>query len=529
MNATKNLHVPGQIRRHVIKDLKPKTPGERELRDACVTAGEEMKAKGQNTLSSCEIKLTMPAFGAALDLARSWRESNNGNNVMAAKSFLKHELEYEPDDPREIRHEIKMPKSLARQFNGPFTLDFKKDKSIPVDAKSDMRHMSWTATGTSGRVRAVTLGWFLEECGRLQYHDHSAVSRAAKKFVTTYTEPYDKTQRLINGYLGTDEDEIQEKDLLTADDFQAAIRGRGPEPENEPEVQPKRLVIIACGGKKSDAPGKIPAEERYTGNYFRACLMAAEVMDGSTMVLSAKYGLIPLSEEIENYDVKLGDKGSVRLSAVRQQVEALGLEDAKVTVLGGEKYVTGVRQIWSDAEAPLKGGIGQQLQQLAGMYSGEVLEDDERQDDDAVQTAEEPQEFHSGPFRNIPSTPDRHRPAETVIWFGGKAGRGHPEPRNWTRVTVTYCGEGEHSLYSFETGDFVMRCKGATKVYWALGNVPSRTQQAIAELEAPAGEGTGRKLFDVPENFLDLAGSANTPQARRYWQKRCVQWRLTGQ
>lgn len=49
-----------------------------------------------------------------------------------------------------------------------------------------------------------------------------------------------------------------------------------------------------------------------------------------------------------------------------------------MTVLGGERYVKAVRQIWPDAEAPLVGGIGQQLRQLAGMYGGEVLAPDEK-------------------------------------------------------------------------------------------------------------------------------------------------------
>ncbi|MER6382107.1 DUF6884 domain-containing protein [Streptomyces sp. NPDC001118] len=508
------LPIPGQIRRHVLKNVKPKTQGERDLVAACVAGAKQLEANEMSPLNTIDLNVTNDALGVALDIARGWLDSDNGNNVMAAKSCLKFELEYEPGDPREIRHAIKMAKSLSSALWGLY-IDGSRLKGAPDALTFDLKHMSRSSAGASGRVRTETLGWILGRVDLLmKMQDSSAVKRAAKKFIDTYTEPYEKTKRLINGYLGTGEDEDQ-----------------APEPAAE-EPERKRLVVISCGGKKSDAPGKIPAEERYTGNYFNACRMAADVMDGPTMVLSAKYGLIPLTEEIDNYDVKWGGKGSIRLGTVRGQVEALGLEDAKVTVLGGERYVTAARQLWPDAEAPLTGGIGQQLKQLAGMYEGEALEDDETEE---KPKGPYPYEWRSSELRNVMGLPSRYSSVDKIIWFGGKAGKANPEPGKWTKVKVIYTGEGRYDLTDVETGESVMMCTLVTKIHWAPGNSDKKFDQwrqknrpvevkpdlAAVEAAPPGG-------YEVPENFLELAEEGDTPQARAYWTRRCEEYRRTG-
>ncbi|WP_326827437.1 DUF6884 domain-containing protein [Streptomyces sp. NBC_01751] len=625
---TTTLPIPGQIRRHVLKNLTPRTKGERDLKAACVAGAKELEANEMSSLNTIDLHVTNDALGVALDLARDWLDSDNGNNVMAGKSMLKYELSYEPADPRELRHEIKMPKSLIGFFMGEYNYEPAKHKRESKIVRADLERMSWTGTGAKGRVRAETLGWFLGKMDGLKEHPHPAVQRAAKKFIDTFTEPYEQTQRLITGYLGI-EDEEPEKEIVTAEDFKAAIHGPGPElVEDEPaavEEQRPNLVVIACGGKKSDAPGKIPAEERYTGNYFRACLMAAEVMDGPTMILSAKFGLIPLSEEIENYDMRMGDKDSVRLGTVRRQVEALGLENAKVTVLGGEHYVKAARQLWPDAEAPLTGGIGQQLKQLADIYGGEP-EQEEHQDQEPEEPARRwekrrlshlvswgderrffyfgglakhavneagplvglkwsesnsgsnylkdpetgrviaevhsmsnvwaipaeapegfveyadrgkpadelywPEEYSRGEFRNIPNLPSRGRNHEPVIWYGGKAGVNVLKPKGWQKVKVVYTGEGKYDLVDFKTGESVKTCTLANQVFWATVNedqdqapeveVKDPLLNLLAETAPPKGG------YEVPENWIELAEEGNTEAARRYWTRRCEEYRRTG-
>ncbi|MFE0773929.1 DUF6884 domain-containing protein [Streptomyces sp. NPDC058861] len=179
--------------------------------------------------------------------------------------------------------------------------------------------------------------------------------------------------------------------------------------------------------------------------------------------LSAKYGLLGLQEEIENYDVTLGGEGSVRLEAVREQVEKLGLERATVTVLGGEKYVKGVRQIWPDAEAPLTGAIGQQLQQLSAMCGGDAPENDVEDDDQAEAG---PKSWYRGSLHNVPNLPVRGRSTVCHIWFGGKASKKKPEPGPWHRAGVTYTGEGKYEIYDLGTSEVLHTCKAGATLFW---------------------------------------------------------------
>jgi hypothetical protein len=518
---TTTIRVPGQIRRHVLKagESNSSQPGWVDLYAACLAGDRELKRQGMNTLNTIELHLTNAAIGSALDIARDWLNDDNGNNVMAGKSMLKFELEYEPDDPREIRHEIKMPKSIAGYFEPKYgqPSPYKNESDV---IETDMDRLHWVSNGAHGRVRTETLGFILTKMDRMKYHDHSAVARAAKKFVDTFTEPYEATQRLITGYLSMDEDQ--------APDFTEAIHGLDGEPE-----EPKRLVVIACGGKKSERPEKIPAEQRYIGNYFTACLFAAEVMDGPTMVLSALHGLIPLSKEIGPYDITFGDRRAVREDVLKQQAEELGLLDAKVTILGGEKYVKAVRQIWPDAEAPLKGGIGQQLKQLAGMYAGEVLEDDERQEQEPDEL---PERAYQTKLQEVGYLPHRNQPKPRVLWFGGKAGKANPKPGRWVKAEVIYTGEGKYAINRLGTDDELMTGTLRSLIHWGPLEDPNseRKPEFVKEFEqwdeepetveevVPAGE------YEVPENWLELAQEGNTDAAKAYWTRRCDEYRRTG-
>ncbi|MFE5542758.1 hypothetical protein ACFQ71_02950 [Streptomyces sp. NPDC056534] len=212
------IRVPSQIRRHVLKKGRQaaKTPGEVHLYAACQEGAATLESRGMNSLNTIELHLTNAALGAALDIARGWLDSDNGNNVMAAKSLLKFELEYEPSDPREIRHEIKMPKSLTGYFAPRYGYPSPYEKDSEV-VKADMGRMGWATAGASGRVRTETLGLILRMMDRLTDHDHSAVKRAASKFVSTYTAPYEKTQKLITAHLAKGEPAL---------DFTEAVHGR---------------------------------------------------------------------------------------------------------------------------------------------------------------------------------------------------------------------------------------------------------------------------------------------------------------
>ncbi|MFD8597701.1 DUF6884 domain-containing protein [Kitasatospora sp. NPDC059646] len=142
------------------------------------------------------------------------------------------------------------------------------------------------------------------------------------------------------------------------------------------ELPRERVIIVPCGGAKSSRPER--AGEMYTGSYHRAARRAAEKLaDRNTriLILSAKYGLLPLDEWISPYDLKAGDPGTITPEALRHQAFELLLGGAEVTVLGGAAYVALARSVWPDAAAPLEGtrGIGEQMQRLAAIAAGRPI------------------------------------------------------------------------------------------------------------------------------------------------------------
>jgi hypothetical protein len=137
----------------------------------------------------------------------------------------------------------------------------------------------------------------------------------------------------------------------------------------------RMIVIVACGAKKLDRAAS--ARCLYTGPYFRACLAYALTLARAkdVYVISAKYGLVGLSDVIEPYDRKLGDPFSVTEFSLTTQAEQFGLLKAKVTVLGGRKYVGLCRKVWRRGlQAPLegKGGRGKQIQWMRREINGKT-------------------------------------------------------------------------------------------------------------------------------------------------------------
>ncbi|MFG3582551.1 DUF6884 domain-containing protein [Streptomyces sp. NPDC047990] len=545
------ITVPGQLRRHVADKLDPKTRGERELKEACRKEVLALVGAGKSFLVTSAFELTNEELGAALDIAREWTTSSNGNNQRAGLSLLKaHELDYEPDDPREIRTEIKAPKSLAEMYQGAA-------KPATEVLTEDIKRLSWS-TGVSGRVRPETLAWLVD---RAAYwagaHPTPSIQRAAKKFRDTHQERNESLQRRITGYL-----EIEE-----------------PEEETEaPASEPKRLILVSCGGKKLDTPSTA-AGEMYVGSYHKACRKAADTLGEWVMILSAKYGLVGLDDTIDAYDVRASDPEAITAEELAKQVRDLEIEDAHVTILGGSDYVKLVRQVWPDAEAPLSGGIGEQLHQLATIYKGEALEDDEDQAPekagpeitkrrmmDFVQWNDQPTYFHyaglakkkateprlvysiwtqsnegknllrdaethepivavhssshiwaapadpseipapvveepeeveepEGPenwyatdLRLIGGLPSLHNPVSKVIWYGGQLTKSQQQPRQaWRKVSVSYIGESEYEIWDLATEDTILRCKARTRIAWGYVTEKDDDQEPV-EVEVQEAE-----------------------------------------
>lgn len=99
------------------------------------------------------------------------------------------------------------------------------------------------------------------------------------------------------------------------------------------------MVIIPCGFQKG--PKKTIAKSLYTGPYFLSNLNWALSVSppDNVFILSALHGLITLKLQIEPYDLKMGNKGSVSPSLVKKQIEELNFGTKKVYAIGGEKYL----------------------------------------------------------------------------------------------------------------------------------------------------------------------------------------------
>ena len=105
-----------------------------------------------------------------------------------------------------------------------------------------------------------------------------------------------------------------------------------------------RIVLISCS--KTKASGKRAAEEMYQGALFKKSLEYAKavLIPDRIYILSAKYGLLPLDRQIENYDTTLiGQKATfVRnwASLVKQQIIMAGLDlfNDEFVLMAGETY-----------------------------------------------------------------------------------------------------------------------------------------------------------------------------------------------
>lgn len=130
------------------------------------------------------------------------------------------------------------------------------------------------------------------------------------------------------------------------------------------------LYILGCGAQKLDHAA--PVAEIYTGSLFTASLKHARswVKDEQIRVLSAKHGLLRLSDYIEPYNVCLDDLGE-------RQRDQLGLtmraqefdfdprldETARVVILAGADYAVLFRK-WFPERAGFRGVIREPLRGL---------------------------------------------------------------------------------------------------------------------------------------------------------------------
>lgn len=138
------------------------------------------------------------------------------------------------------------------------------------------------------------------------------------------------------------------------------------------------LVLVSCGGSKLDQPALAGA--MYVGSYHRAARRAASALTSPDRIwiVSARYGLLRLTDEIEPYEMTLGDAGCVNSGELRSQAaRAHVLVAERVIVLAGQHYVALAGEVWPYLESPLSGtrGIGEQMARLKALAAGDTHPD----------------------------------------------------------------------------------------------------------------------------------------------------------
>lgn len=129
------------------------------------------------------------------------------------------------------------------------------------------------------------------------------------------------------------------------------------------------LIVIPCGKSKASVASR--AAELYRGNYFRGCLAyaRAHAVDDRIVILSGKYGLLPLDRVVSPYEQRIDKPGAITTAEVMAQAREMGLIDVRpVTALTGRAYSRVVNRIWPHARYPMDGvpdGMGGRLRWLA--------------------------------------------------------------------------------------------------------------------------------------------------------------------
>ncbi len=130
-----------------------------------------------------------------------------------------------------------------------------------------------------------------------------------------------------------------------------------------------KIVLISCVSKKLNH--KARAEELYISSLFKLNMKyALSLNPDKIFILSAKYGLIKLDEEIEPYNETLNEKKDGEIKEWAEEVlkklaKEADLENDEITFLAGEKYRKHLLPNIKNYKIPLKGlGIGKQLEFL---------------------------------------------------------------------------------------------------------------------------------------------------------------------
>ena len=131
----------------------------------------------------------------------------------------------------------------------------------------------------------------------------------------------------------------------------------------------QRIVLLSCVSKKLDTKSR--ARDLYVSPLFRYALKYAESLDTDKIfILSAKYGLVGLDEEIEPYELTLNGMKSIEKkvwadNVLKQLASESDLDNDEFVFLAGENYRKYLVLHIKNYNVPMQGlGIGKQLKFL---------------------------------------------------------------------------------------------------------------------------------------------------------------------
>jgi hypothetical protein len=132
----------------------------------------------------------------------------------------------------------------------------------------------------------------------------------------------------------------------------------------------KKIILISCVSKKRSYKSK--ARDLYISPLFKKNLKyALKLQPDQVFILSAKYGLVSLDEEIEPYDVTLNTMSAKEIkdwsaAVLRDLAGQTDLQQDQFIFLAGPKYRKYLVEHFTHFEIPFEGlTIGRQLQQLS--------------------------------------------------------------------------------------------------------------------------------------------------------------------
>ena len=137
----------------------------------------------------------------------------------------------------------------------------------------------------------------------------------------------------------------------------------------------KRIVLISCVSQK--LPHRAKAKDLYISTLFKLSLRYAKKLNPDCIyILSAKYGLLNLDQEIDPYERTLNNMNASEItdwaSNVLSQLRRIAsLENDEFIVLAGYEYRKYLLPHLKNTIVPLKGmRIGEQIHYLKGQLPG---------------------------------------------------------------------------------------------------------------------------------------------------------------